>query len=69
MINIEKRLDFHNLRVFLEENCLFDPGKERVDEMSWMQDHDEIKLQLKLTDELLKIITAPDSAIRRIGAN
>ena len=53
--HFETKIGFDRIRELVKGHCLFDPGKERVDKMTFMQDHDAILHELKLVEEFQEI--------------
>jgi DNA mismatch repair protein MutS2 len=47
----ELKIGFDRIRELVKEYCLFDPGRERVDEMRFMTDYESILHELKLVEE------------------
>ncbi len=56
----EVKIGFDRIRELVSSHCLFDPGKERVDKMGFMSDHETIQRELKLTDEFSEICRTED---------
>ncbi len=56
----ESKIGFDRIRELVKEHCLFDPGRERVDEMVFMQDFDSILQELKLVEEFREINQSED---------
>ena len=56
----EVKIGFDRIRELVKSHCLFDPGKERVDEMGFMTDHESIERELKLTEEFAEICKNED---------
>ena len=53
--HFESKIGFDRIRELVKAHCLFDPGRERVDEMCFMTDHDSILHELKLVEEFQEI--------------
>jgi len=51
----EVKIGFDRIRELVKSHCLFDPGKEQVDEMGFNTDHETIERELKLTEEFSEI--------------
>jgi DNA mismatch repair protein MutS2 len=51
----EVKIGFDRIRELVKSHCLFDPGKERVDEMGFNTDHETVERELKLTEEFSEI--------------
>lgn len=51
----ESKIGFDRIRELVKSHCLFDPGRERVDHMSFMTDREAILQELKLVEEFLLI--------------
>lgn len=56
----EVKIGFDRIRELVSSHCLFDPGKELVDEMKFMSDYETINRELKLTDEFSEICRTED---------
>jgi len=53
--HFESKIGFDRIRELVKTYCLFDPGRERVDEMSFVTDYDSILHELKLVEEFQEI--------------
>jgi len=53
--HFESKIGFDRIRELVKSHCLFDPGRERVDEMSFISDYDSILHELKLVEEFQAI--------------
>jgi len=51
----EGKIGFDRIRELVKSHCLFDPGRERVDHMAFMTDHESIVHELKLVEEFLQL--------------
>jgi DNA mismatch repair protein MutS2 len=51
----ESKIGFDRIRELVKGHCLFDPGRERVDEMEFMTDYGSIVDELKLVEEFRNI--------------
>ncbi|MEN8158243.1 MAG: Smr/MutS family protein [Bacteroidota bacterium] len=51
----EAKIGFDRIRELVSAHCLFDPGREMVEQMRFMTDHELILHDLKLVDEFTKI--------------
>ena len=51
----EMKIGFDRIRELVKAHCLFDPGRERVDEMGFMTDYGSIVDELKLVEEFTSI--------------
>ncbi len=51
----EVKIGFDRIRDLIKSHCLFDPGKEQVDEMGFKTDHESIARDLRLTEEFAEI--------------
>ncbi len=51
----EAKIGFDRIRELVKSHCLFDPGRERVDLMSFRSDHEAIVNELKLVEEFVQI--------------
>lgn len=51
----ESKIGFDRIRELVKAHCLFDPGRERVDEMEFMTDYGSIVDELKLVEEFRNI--------------
>ncbi|MDF1574881.1 MAG: Smr/MutS family protein [Bacteroidales bacterium] len=58
--HFESKIGFDRIRELVKSHCLFDPGRERVDEMAFMSDHPAIIHELKLVEEFMEIQTQED---------
>ena len=58
--HFETKIGFDRIRELVKSHCLFDPGKERVDEMSFLTDHEGILHELKLVEEFVEINRSED---------
>ncbi|MEN8201054.1 MAG: Smr/MutS family protein [Bacteroidota bacterium] len=56
----EIKIGFDRIRELLKSHCLFEPGKERVDEMQFMSDHESILRELQLVEEFTLINKGDD---------
>ena len=53
--HFESKIGFDRIRELVKSHCLFDPGRERVDEMGFITDHESILRELKLVEEFQEI--------------
>jgi len=53
--HFESKIGFDRIRELVKTHCLFDPGRELVDEMHFITDHDSILHELKLVEEFQEI--------------
>jgi len=53
--HFESKIGFDRIRELVKSHCLFDPGRERVDEMGFSTDHESILRELKLVEEFQDI--------------
>lgn len=53
--HFETKIGFDRIRELVKGHCLFDPGRERVDEMSFMSDPESIQHELKLVEEFQQL--------------
>ncbi len=53
--HFENKIGFDRIRELVKSHCLFDPGRELVDEMSFLRDHGLILHELKLVEEFMEI--------------
>ena len=51
----EVKIGFDRIRELVKSHCLFEPGRERVEEMAFMTDYDAIVRELDLTEEFKRI--------------
>lgn len=58
--HFESKIGFDRIRELVKSHCLFEPGKERVDEMSFMTDHELIMQELKLVEEFQRVNTGDE---------
>jgi DNA mismatch repair protein MutS2 len=56
----ESKIGFDRIRELVKTHCLFDPGRERVDEMAFMSDYESILHELKLVEEFREINQSED---------
>ncbi len=49
------KIGFDRIRELVKSHCQFEPGRERVEQMSFMSDFDSIAWELDLTDEFRRI--------------
>jgi DNA mismatch repair protein MutS2 len=56
----ETKIGFDRIRELVKSHCLFDPGRERVDQMVFLNDFKAISLDLTLTDEFKRICLEED---------
>jgi DNA mismatch repair protein MutS2 len=54
-LNFESKIGFDQIRELVKENCLFTPGKQKVDETGFMTNFESIKEKLDLTAEFKEI--------------
>jgi DNA mismatch repair protein MutS2 len=54
--NIEQKIDFHVIRDCLKGFCSSPLGKERVDEMSWVNHYDSAKNRLAHLREMMRVL-------------
>jgi DNA mismatch repair protein MutS2 len=59
--NFEYKIGFDKIRQLLSDHCLFLPGKEKVEEMTFSTDYDWICKQLYLTHEFCRIVEEEDA--------
>jgi len=58
--HFETKIGFDRIRELVKSHCLFEPGRERVDEMSFMSEHELILHELKLVEEFMAINRSED---------
>ena len=51
----EVKIGFDRIRELVKSHCLFEPGKERVEQMQFLTDHETIEGELALVDEFRQI--------------
>lgn len=51
----EAKIGFDRIRELVKSHCLFEPGRERVDQMAFMRDFETLKRELDLCDEFRRI--------------
>jgi DNA mismatch repair protein MutS2 len=56
----ESKVGFDRIRALIGSHCLFEPGRERVEEMQFMTDIRSIEHELKLVEEFMAIIEHED---------
>jgi len=56
----ESKIGFDRIRDLIRSHCLFDPGRERVEEMRFMTDPGSIEHELKLVEEFKAISEQED---------
>ena len=49
--HFESKIGFDRIRELVKSHCMFEPGRERVDEMAFMTDHERILRELRLVEE------------------
>lgn len=54
--NFETKTGFAEIRSMLSERCICTLGRQRVDEMAFMSDYNEIVLQLNRSGEMMRIL-------------
>ncbi len=54
--NFENKIEFSAIRNMLKEQCLCAMGREHIDALSFMTDHDTIEQRLCETDEFVKLL-------------
>ena len=54
--NFENKIEFDVVRSMLKEKCLCHIGRERVDDMVFMTDYNEISTRLTEVEELVRIL-------------
>jgi DNA mismatch repair protein MutS2 len=68
--HFEAKVEFDRIRELVKSHCLFDPGREKVDRMTFRTDFDTISNELELTDEFRKICQGEDEfPIQHFGDN
>ena len=58
--HFESKIGFDRIRELVKGHCLFDPGRERVEKMAFMTDHESILQELKLVEEFMEIQAQED---------
>jgi DNA mismatch repair protein MutS2 len=53
--HFESKIGFDRIREMVKSHCLFNPGRERVDEMKFMTGYDSILHELRLVEEFREI--------------
>ena len=56
----ELKIGFDRIRELVKSHCLFEPGKERVDQMHYLTDFETIEKELNLTEEFREICQHED---------
>ncbi len=56
----EVKIGFDRIRELVGSFCLFDPGRDRVEKMGFLSDHETILRELKLTEEFCEICRNED---------
>ena len=59
--NFEQKIGFNQIRELLKARCLSTLGEERVDEMAFSDNYDEINTRLEQTTEFVRILQEEDS--------
>ena len=54
--NFEKKIDFHQIRFFLKENCISTLGKDKVDDIEFQTDIHLITALQEITEEFRQIL-------------
>ncbi len=57
----ETKIGFDRIRELIKSHCLFEPGRERVDQMSFMTGYEAIIRELDLVNELRQVIQQEES--------
>ena len=57
----EQKIEFNKIRNLLKQRCLSSLGKEKVDEMQFLDDYDEVHTLLYQTDEFVRILNEEDA--------
>ena len=57
----EQKIEFNKIRNLLKQRCLSSLGKEKVDEMQFSDDYDEVHTLLYQTDEFVRILNEEDA--------
>ncbi|MCK4751583.1 MAG: endonuclease MutS2, partial [Bacteroidales bacterium] len=58
--HFEVKIGFDRIRELVKSHCLFEPGKELVEQMGFLTDHESIERELKLTEEFREICQQED---------
>lgn len=58
--NFEQKTGFDKVRLLLSEKCLSPLGKEKVDELRFSDNYEEINEKLEQTDEFVSILHGED---------
>ncbi|MBO7125307.1 MAG: endonuclease MutS2, partial [Bacteroidales bacterium] len=58
--NIEHKIGFDEIRHFISDKCCCDLGKQKINNMAFLTDADEIKASLHQTMEMTEIIRTND---------
>ena len=61
--DFEHKTDFSTIRLILKEKCISSLGKERVDEITFSVDYDDVVMQISQTDEMLRLMQEATEAI------
>ena len=56
-LHFEQKTDFSTIRNLLKEKCISTLGQEKVDEIQFSSDFEEINRLLNQTDEMLRVLT------------
>ena len=51
----EVKIGFERIRELLKGHCLFEPGRERVEEMAFMPDYEAVRAELDLVHEFMEM--------------
>ncbi len=51
----ELKIGFERIRELLKGHCLFEPGRERVEEMAFLPDFEAVKAELDLVHEFMQV--------------
>jgi DNA mismatch repair protein MutS2 len=55
--NFESKIGFDRIRELAKKYCLFEPGRQLIDELGMLTDPDKLNLRLDQTEEFRKILT------------
>lgn len=61
--NFENKTDFTAIRQILKEKCISTLGKERVDDIHFSVDYEEVTLWISQTDEMFRLMHQADEAV------
>ncbi|MDD3194434.1 MAG: endonuclease MutS2 [Paludibacter sp.] len=61
--NIESKIDFESVRIHLQNSCISELGKDKVEKLSFSTDYESIQQLLSQTDEMVRILSNTDEVL------